>query len=43
MKTRIAQVGGVLVLAVAASFAGPALGQAQNIEKLKQMKCRGPT
>ena len=41
MKTRIAQVGGVLVLAVAASFAGPALGQAQNIEKLKQMKVSG--
>src|SRR3981189_523867 len=41
MKARIAQVGGVLVLAVAASFAGPALGQAPNIEKLKQMKVSG--
>src|SRR6266850_6360540 len=41
MKTRIAQVGGVLVLAVAASFAGPALGQAPNLEKLKQMKVSG--
>jgi len=41
MKTRIAQVGGVLVLAVSASLAGPALGQAPNIEKLKQMKVSG--
>ena len=41
MKTRIAQVGGVLVLAVAASFAGPALAQAPNIEKVKQMKVSG--
>jgi glucose/arabinose dehydrogenase len=41
MKTRIAQVGGILVLAVTASISGPALGQVQNIEKLKQMKVSG--
>ena len=41
MKTRIAQVGGVLLFALAAGVSGPSYAQGQNIEKLKQMKVSG--
>jgi len=41
MRTRVQQVGGVVLFLCAAAFAGTSLAQPANLDKLKQMKVSG--